>query len=60
LSESDIAFCSAQFRTTSFGQLSFSLAQIVSPRSTIAGEQGFRAALEHFAARVPRASKPPS
>jgi hypothetical protein len=60
LSDSEIAFCLTQFKTTSFGALSFSLAQILSQPSTIAGEQGFRAALRHFAARTPPASRPPS
>src|SRR5438309_11957481 len=60
LSDSEIAFCLTQFKATSFGQLSFSLAQILSQGSTIAGEQGFRAALRRLAARVPPASKPPS
>jgi hypothetical protein len=48
------------FETTWFGQLSFSLTQQLTAPTTIAGEQGFEAALREFAARTPPASQPPS
>jgi hypothetical protein len=60
LTAPEIAFCVREFAGTSFGQMSFSLSQIISEPSTIAGERGFAAALKRFSARVPRASKPPS
>jgi hypothetical protein len=60
LTAQEIAFCVREFAGTSFGQLSFSLARIISQPTTAAGEQGFTAALRHFAARVPPASRPPS
>ena len=48
------------FVQTSFGQLSFSLSQLLAEPNVIAGESAFRAALAHFAARIPPASRPPS
>jgi hypothetical protein len=48
------------FMQTSFGQLSFSLPQFLSQPSVISAESAFRAALAHFAARTPPASRPPT
>ena len=55
-----IQFCINKFQTTSFGQASFNLAQLFSERTAIAAENGFQAALGHYAARIPPASRPPA
>lgn len=55
-----IGFSIKKFKSTSFGQSSFNLSQILSQSYVISGERGLRAALRHFAARVPPASRPPS
>jgi hypothetical protein len=55
-----IALLVQVFEQSSFGNLSFNLSQFFSYAGTISGEQGFRAALRRFAARVPPASRPPA
>jgi hypothetical protein len=52
---------SAQFyELTDFGTLSFSLSQVLGQPSALAAEDEFRGALNHFAARIPAAQRPPS
>lgn len=59
--DNSLVLHSAQFfRQTTFGPLSFSLSQFLAGPSVLAGESGFRAALSHFAARIPAAQRPPS
>jgi hypothetical protein len=48
------------FRATNFGTLSFSLSQFFAQSSVFAAENEFRGALNHFAARIPAAQRPPS
>jgi hypothetical protein len=60
LTKAMIALCVSKFEATSFGQRSFNLTETISDPATIASERGFQAALRHFAARVPVASRPPS
>jgi hypothetical protein len=48
------------FRQTSFGTLSFSLSRFFIEPPVLAAEAGFRAALNHFASRIPPAQRPPS
>jgi hypothetical protein len=48
------------FRGTNFGTLSFSLSQFFAQPSVFAAENEFRGALNHFAARIPAAQRPPS
>jgi hypothetical protein len=47
------------FRATDFGTLSFSLSQLFAQPAVFAAENEFRGALNHFAARIPPAARPP-
>lgn len=48
------------FQAVTFNTLSFNVSQFLSESDVIAGQRSFIAALRHFAARIPPASKPPA
>jgi hypothetical protein len=54
-----VRICTQAVTSTSFGPLSFSLAEILANRTTILGERGMQSALRSFARRTPPASPPP-
>jgi hypothetical protein len=60
LSNDEIKILVQEFQAVTFKTLSFNVSQFLSESDVIAGQQSFIAALRHFAARIPPASKPPA
>lgn len=55
-----IAACANELRGTAPPGVSINLSQLLASATTVQAERAFQGALTHFAARTPRASRPPS